>query len=145
MAGQRAVDIEIPELRALVRDLRATPERFDKELRGSFREIARAVRDLARQKAEARTSPRPGHLAVRSITSGADSRGPFVRIGNARAPHALGHEFGSQRFKQFPDWSGSSDNAGHFFWPAIRESRDTTEKFVLEAIDTTFAKAFPSR
>lgn len=39
-------------------------------------------------------------------------------------PGAMGAEFGSYNFKQFPIWRGNRENAGYFFWPAIREFRD---------------------
>jgi hypothetical protein len=37
---------------------------------------------------------------------------------------ALGAEFGALVYKQFPEWRGNKDDAGYFFWPAIREFRD---------------------
>lgn len=39
-------------------------------------------------------------------------------------PGAMGAEFGSYVYGQFPAWRGNRENAGYFFWPAIREFRD---------------------
>jgi hypothetical protein len=39
-------------------------------------------------------------------------------------PGAMGAEFGSILYGQFPDWRGNKEDAGYFFWPAIREFRD---------------------
>lgn len=39
-------------------------------------------------------------------------------------PGAMGAEFGSIVYGQFPEWRGNKQDAGYFFWPAIREFRD---------------------
>lgn len=39
-------------------------------------------------------------------------------------PWSFGAEFGSYVYGQFPTWRGNKDDAGYFFWPAIREFRD---------------------
>lgn len=39
-------------------------------------------------------------------------------------PWSFGAEFGAIVFHQFPMWRGNKDDAGYFFWPAIREFRD---------------------
>jgi len=39
-------------------------------------------------------------------------------------PGAMGAEFGSYQWGQFPAWRGNKEDAGYFFWPAIREFRD---------------------
>ena len=36
----------------------------------------------------------------------------------------FGAEFGAYQYKQFKMWRGNKDDAGYFFWPAIREFRD---------------------
>lgn len=37
---------------------------------------------------------------------------------------SMGAEFGSYVYGQFPLWRGNKDDAGYFFWPAIRNFRD---------------------
>jgi len=39
-------------------------------------------------------------------------------------PGAMGAEFGAIVYAQFPEWRGNKQDAGYFFWPAIREFRD---------------------
>lgn len=39
-------------------------------------------------------------------------------------PFAMGAEFGSILYGQFPEWRGNKDDAGYFFYPAIRNFRD---------------------
>lgn len=39
-------------------------------------------------------------------------------------PWAMGAEFGSIIYGQFPEWRGNKEDAGYFFWPAIRDFRD---------------------
>lgn len=38
--------------------------------------------------------------------------------------YSMGAEFGALQYKQFEAWRGNKDEAGYFFWPAIREFRD---------------------
>lgn len=38
--------------------------------------------------------------------------------------YSMGAEFGALQYKQFEMWRGNQDDAGYFFWPAIREFRD---------------------
>jgi len=37
---------------------------------------------------------------------------------------AMGAEFGSILYGQFPEWRGNKEHAGYFFWPAVRDFRD---------------------
>lgn len=37
---------------------------------------------------------------------------------------SMGAEFGSILYGQFPEWRGNKEDAGYFFWPAIRDFRD---------------------
>jgi len=39
-------------------------------------------------------------------------------------PWAMGAEFGSIVYGQFPEWRGNKSDAGYFFWPAVRDFRD---------------------
>lgn len=38
---------------------------------------------------------------------------------------SMGAEFGSYVFRQFPEWRGNKGDAGYFFWPAVRQFRDS--------------------
>lgn len=37
---------------------------------------------------------------------------------------SMGAEFGAIIYAQFPEWRGNKQDAGYFFWPAIRQFRD---------------------
>ena len=39
-------------------------------------------------------------------------------------PWAMGAEYGSILYGQFPEWRGNKEDAGYFFWPAVRDFRD---------------------
>lgn len=45
-------------------------------------------------------------------------------VGYGGVPGAMGAEFGSYLYGQFPEWRGNREDAGYFFWPAIRNFRD---------------------
>jgi hypothetical protein len=139
--------IRVEGLIDLQRELKAAPERFDKDLRKALKGMAEGVAKEGRSAMLARSAPRAGSRAAASIvasSSGADSR---VSIGGPRAPHALGHEFGSRQGphkRQFPPWSGNKAGAGYALWPAIRRAReDDLPKQLNAIIDEFAAKAFP--
>ena len=135
---------QVDGLRELVRDLKTEPERLDKELRKRFKEVAEDVRDEARSRAAGRSSPRPGSRVVNTIRASSGSADARVSIGSPSVPWAMGHEFGSLRYRQFPSWRGSAADAGWFFWPAIREAKEEDIPNAIDAIITEFARrAFP--
>lgn len=144
MATVREFRYEVDGLKELVRDLKAEPERLDKELRKRLKSVAERVRDEARGRAEGRSNPRPGHQVINTIRASSGSADARVSVGDPNVPWAMGHEFGSNRFKQFPSWRGSNADAGWFFWPAIREAREEDIPDAIDEIITEFARrAFP--
>lgn len=46
------------------------------------------------------------------------------RVSYGGEAYSFGAEFGAIQYKQFEIWRGNQDDAGYFFWPAIREFRD---------------------
>jgi hypothetical protein len=55
--------------------------------------------------------------------------GTLVQLGQGivqygGTPWAMGAEFGSILYGQFPEWRGNKEDAGYFFWPAVRDFRD---------------------
>jgi len=143
---------KVEGLSELIRELRQSPERLDKAIRARFRIIAKDVRDQARGAAEmlhphtrveARRTPQHWADLVSSITSGADSDTPWVRVGSNKVEWATSFEFGDRRYRQFP-WQGNSTDAGYFLWPTIRASREEILTGMVAAVDEAFAPAFPS-
>lgn len=63
-----------------------------------------------------------GGVAAKSATD-IHTAGPGVVVYGGNG-YNMGAEFGAYRYKQFKQWRGNKDDAGYFFWPAIREFRD---------------------
>lgn len=147
-----------PGIKELVRELKETPDRLDKEMRKEFRDTSRVIRDDARDRAEAarprpKGEPRPRAKKsyhwknlVNAITNGADSIGPFVKYGAEKIPGWPGHEWGSDTYPQFQPRTPKigRGNAGHFFSPAVREgipkAAETVEAIVLKYTEVAFGK-----
>lgn len=133
--------IKIEGIADLVADLRKAPERLDKEFRARFRVIAKGVREDARDRAmlmhprmpreRKRALKEHWDALVKSITSGAESNTPWVRVGSNSLAWATSFEFGSRRYREFP-WLGRD---GYFLWPAIYENSDEIKAQMLAAID----------
>jgi len=63
-----------------------------------------------------------GSQQMRAATTLQQRGGGTVQYGGL--PFAMGAEFGAIQYGQFPEWRGNKDDAGYFFWPAIRNFRD---------------------
>lgn len=129
--------------------MRATPERVDLVIRKGFREIAARVRDQARGVAQGRHPPsgaaRRGaskqHWSdlVNSIRSGSTSNSPHVSIGSDRVPWALGHEWGSLRFRQFPPVT----TEGYILWSTAKGQTEQIMRDMEQAIGEALEEAYP--
>jgi len=128
------------------RALRAADARFPRELAQANKRIAGAiVVPEARARAARRTNPNPGHAVRDSIRAlGSQSR-VQVAMGGARVPQAIGHEFGSVKYKQFPARSPRQGrgNTGYFFYPAIRASIPAIRDVYGDMLDALAEEAFP--
>lgn len=160
MAGGRKYDIDVDGLPQLMRDLKATPERLDKVLRKELRDMARTVRDKARERARsAHPQPKDGDARrdrrgayrwsqlVSSIVSGAKPEGPYVQLGREDLPGWAGWEFGSFRYRQFPPRSRREGrgNEGYFFFPAVKDEAAGLTERVQRLVDRYVAETFPER
>lgn len=145
---------EVVGLKDFMRELRQFPERADLDIRKGFRDIAKDIREDARSRAEnarplrgksERPSPPVQHWKdlVNTIRSGSTSEAPYVAVGAPKVPWALGYEFGSNRFRQFPAWKGRGAGAGYFFWPAVDAANETVLERMGDAIDAALAAAYP--
>lgn len=128
-----------PGIYELVDEMKALPDRLDKEMRANFRTLSRPIRDRARSRvtiAAAKTRKHKGRynrkMLANAITNSASSVAPTLRFGSDKVPGWAGWEFGSDRLKNF----GPRTPGGRFFFPAIEaakpEIRASTEKVVLE-------------
>lgn len=136
-----------PGIADLVRELRETPDRLDKEMRKEFRKAATTIRDDARSRAQhSRPQPKtPVHKGdyhwrqvVNAVTAGSDSDAPTLRLNTT----FIGWEVGSTgRYPQFGPRTAQLGvgSAGRFFFPAIREGIEDLQP-VIERIVTEFGE-----
>lgn len=58
--------------------------------------------------------------------------------------YSMGAEFGAYQYKQFQRWRGRDDDAGYFFWPAVRQWRDEDmEGDWFKEVQAVLRLAFP--
>ncbi|MDP8961491.1 MAG: hypothetical protein M3N32_07760 [Actinomycetota bacterium] len=143
--------VEFRGLRQFRSELRKL-EGFDKKAMGEVnRRVAELVADAAKAKAGS-VSPQ-ARKAAESLTAGRAQSRASVRIGGARYPFALGAEFGSHRYGQFPPWKGnqwsfsglsfSEHDTGYWLHPAIRENMDRIVDKYGDELDELVKAAFP--
>lgn len=126
---------------------------FQRGLRQAETNLAPAMRDANKEVAEtiaagtrASFLSRPG-VALKvapSVKATAEQRRAAVKIGGDRYPFALGSEFGSFRYRQFPAWRGNSADAGYSLHPTIRSEREQIAETYLDlVVDKVARRAFP--
>lgn len=90
---------------------------------------------------------RAKEMAIAEGSTAKHSAKDIKRSGNAAVfggePYDFGAEFGALVYKQFRPWTGNGDDAGYFFWPAVRSFRDVDmvkvwEETVWQAISEPF-------
>ncbi len=81
--------------------------------------------------------------AAESIVAKGEQRGASVKFGSARVPFAMGAEFGSIAFHQFPAWRGSGHTAGYFLFPTIRASATESLALFERELDAALREQFP--
>lgn len=130
-----------------LRELRAELKKLDNaadlqdELKDANFKAADFVVEHAKRKAG--TVSRQAAAAAESLRASRAAARAQVLIGSAAVPFALGAEFGSHVYKQFPTWRGNSIGAGYFLWPTIRERMDEVVEYYGEELDKITRKAFP--
>jgi len=77
---------------------------------------------------------------------GAQKRSEIV-LGGQGQKHgpAMGAEFGSNTYAQFPAHRGSGSGAGYMLYPAIRENADEGAEMYWDAVEDLAARAFPNK
>lgn len=112
-----------------------------KELRKANIEAAEVVATDARRRAEARGGV--SRKSAPSIRAQGEQRRSKITIGGNQFPFALGAEFGSIEYKQFDPFTGNGSDAGYFFYPAIRETREEFMDVYEDVLDRLARRAFP--
>lgn len=130
-----------------LRELRAELKKLDNatNLQDELKEANYKAADFIVQHAKATAGgvSRQAAAAAESLRASRTASRAQVLIGSAAVPFALGAEFGSQRYKQFPAWRGNSIGAGYFLWPTIRERMDEVVEYYGDELDKITRKAFP--
>lgn len=111
--------------------LRSLDRTLPRRLRPKFNEAAQLIVDRGRANASTPQQRR----AAESLRTKSTQSSIAVALGMQRYPFALGAEFGSIRYPQFPAWRGSDAGAGYFMWPAIRSERPRVISLALEGVD----------
>lgn len=106
-------------LRDFLKDLGAAENALD--------DAERVFKTLAAQTVVARAKDIARGVGRQQVRAAQDVRvaGPGT-VSYGGKPWSFGAEFGAIVYHQFPMWRGNKDDAGYFFWPAIREFRDET-------------------
>ena len=136
------VGIKVEGLNEFRRELKKLEENLTPELKQINYELATQVTSWAQTKAAA-VSPQASKAAKEGLKASRTAARAQVILGSNRAPYALGAEFGSHQYKQFPAWRGNDTGAGYFLWPSIRDHKDEITKLYGDALDKLARRAFP--
>lgn len=109
--------IQVEGLDDFVRDLHLMPQQMKAAER--FFEDAAAASVVVRAKDMAYAGSPIAAKSAKDIR--AAGRATVVYGGQG---YNIGAEFGAYRYRQFERWRGNKEDAGYFYWPAIREFRD---------------------
>jgi hypothetical protein len=129
--------VAAPGLDEFIHDLGLAPERMHKA-------------EILFERAAANTLvQRAKEMAIAEGSTAKHSAKDIKRSGTAAVfggePYDFGAEFGAIVYKQFRPWTGNGDDAGYFFYPAVRTFRDEDmvrvwEETVWEAIKEPFSE-----
>lgn len=129
--------IDVHGLKDLQRELRAVDRDWPKELRKANKSAADLVAEGTRQSFASRGGVAPKVAA--SVKSLAQQRNASVRIGGDRFPYAMGSNFGSVRYKQFPP----PVKPDYSLYRTIEDKRSEVVESYGQAIDDLTSRAFP--
>lgn len=136
--------IQTTGLKELNDGLRFFENGVAKSVRPILKAFAERVAGKVRQ-AYGRRYPTAQHVNAGGVRSAATNRSAQLILGGERAPFLLGQEFGSDKFRQFPAWSGNTDGAanGYYFFPTLRRELPDMTGELAQMVDEYAAKAFP--
>lgn len=131
--------VQILGIKEMIRGLKGANSEFPKAIRLANKSVAEMIVGPARARMGGHT-PRAGSRAAGTIRALASQTRAQIALGRANVPHAIGHEFGSIRYHQFPPWSGRT---GYAVYPTIRAMRQQITDTYLDAIAEATQEAFP--
>jgi len=141
MAADKVEVVGLKELRAELRSLGGS---WPKELRTASKEAAELVADKTRASFAGGRGSAP--KAASTVKALAQQTGAAVRIGGGAGVGgqvAMGNEFGSFRYRQFPGWRGSGAAAGYHLYPTIRDNTERVVEVYGDALGRLTKRAFP--
>ena len=133
--------IQVIGLTEFIREVKEVDPKIASEMTKAFRTIAKEIRDKSQQEASGFGGVR-AHVAP-SIKASAGMRGASISVGGPDFPMALGAEFGSIEYHQFPAWRGNLTDAGYMVYPTIRAYQDKAEQLVVDSFLHATDQAFP--
>lgn len=129
--------IEVLGLNAFRRELKKAEDQFPKAINNINNEVAEIVADAARNRALSQGSTlAKAAPSIRALKGAAKAQ---VRMGGASYPYAMGAEWGSIRYKQFP----LPVPGGRSVYPTIKEKRAEVMNRYGDLIDEVSKEAFP--
>lgn len=138
--------IQITGLKELRRELKAADAKFPREIGAlNKRLVNQLFVPAAKSKAAGRTNPRTGHDVINSIRGLGSQTRAQIAGGSNRVRWFAGHEFGSQRFRQFAARSPRKGrgNAGYFLYPAVYENMPRALDAYGVMLDAVLRSSFP--
>ena len=169
-AGPGGIRVVIPDLKPFLRELNAVDEgKFRKEVGQAFKEIAEMAVSAASSRAQSIGSVEAHTIHVGGLRASASASDVRILLGGAKAPFAMGAEFGGgaglntslrsrealskagrRRIRarkkrgtstsQFPPHLGRT---GYFLYPTLRDKIDEAMKRYEQVIDDLTKRAFP--
>lgn len=137
--ADKSETIRITGLTELRKELARLDEgEFTKELKDAHFKVATMVVEKARNGASMPVQRK----AAASLKASQTANKAQINFGGPGYPFAMGAEFGSKRFKQFPTHLG---RVGYFVYPAVRALSDEVARVYLAAVDKIVARAFPDK
>lgn len=153
-AGSAQIDIQINGLYPMLKKWSAADPMFNKEIRSASLELINDVVTQAQIAATYAPNPRQAIESAKGLRPRPD-RIPIVRLNAGsnfvsttrpnrkrtkkvtRGDVFFGSEFGSKRFRQFPERSPKygGGNQGYWFWPTIEAMAPTINAKYFKALD----------
>lgn len=130
--------VDVVGLRDFQRELRALDKAWGPELRKTNKAVAEQVAGAVRASFSSRGGVAPKVAA--SVRAMAQQRNASVRIGGARFPYAMGANFGSVRYTQFP----APVDPDYSLFRTIRAERASTLDAYEKAVADLTKRAFPN-
>lgn len=135
--ADRSESIRVEGLAELRRELAKLD---DATFTAGLKDAHAEVGELVVGKAKSRAALPVQRKASGSLSASRAAAVARVSLGGAAYPYALGAEFGSTKYRQFPPYLGQT---GYFLYPTIRAESDAIERVYWDAIDKITHAAFP--